>query len=143
MTPDQAARAVLRFDRDLARALQDAERESLRQAEQEAWDSSSGPFKLSTLKKMGHPYATRNPRPPLSAGVINTQSGAFRGNWRPTSSAWSSDELTNRLVNSDPVSEYMSGTSLMISRPIVERVEQRIAADREQRLEDGVRGVEP
>jgi hypothetical protein len=37
----------------------------------------------------------------------------------------------------------MSGTALMISRPIVERVEQRIAADREQRLEDGVRGVEP
>lgn len=82
---------------------------------------SSGGFKLSTLRLMGHPYSPRVNAPPLPPYIINMQTGQFYKGWRlrlaPNWAMVEHNEVSHRYwIMSSP-------TALMIARPIFQKVE--------------------
>lgn len=124
-----------RAERELVPALREAERQTMEQALQEADRLSQGPFSATQLRAMGHPYARRAPSPPQDPAIINEQSGTFRRSWGPILQHYAAGTLFTSVQNTAPYSGYLArGTSLMISRPLPQRVYERIRADRARRI---------
>lgn len=135
--PLAQASAVLRRKAEAIRArTRDAEADNAQRLLNVARAYSSGPFSTATLRRMGHPYARRNPRPPGNPAVVNVQSGRFRQSWRlvKTPSGW-------RVENLAPYAKYFSdrGTRRMIRRPILRGIGQAMRRQRERRLREAVR----
>lgn len=85
----------------------------------EAQALSSGPYSRARLAAMGHPYARRNPRPPMHPGVINAQTGSFRRSWLVEAPRLSRGEVVMAARNTDWKADLLiSGTGRMIPRPI-------------------------
>lgn len=99
-------------------------------ARQGAVSLSSGGYSLEALARLGHPYAKRHPNPPQDPAIINRQTGLFLRSWRTTPLERTLAGLGIKVVNDAPYADYLDqGTSLMIRRPIIERLEQRLAPD--------------
>jgi len=99
---------------------------------------SSGPYKLRTLRRMGYPYAVRNPRPPMDPGIINVQTGVFRRSWRKSIVSVGGN-ITMKVYNIDPKSRYMAGTSVMIERPVQRIALKPVMKQRKINLEHAIR----
>lgn len=97
-------------------------------------------YSLEQLRQMGHPYAKRNPRPPVAAHIINKQSGAVYAGWHRQVRR-NSDGATATVYNTAPHSGYLlSGPkSKMIRRPIMEEALRRTQAQRERNLRNARR----
>lgn len=95
-------------------------------------------FSLAQLRKMGHPYAVRNPRPPVRAHIINRQSGALYGAWRVNVKK-NPDGITCTVMNTAPWAKYMLGTKKMIARPILDEAVARTKAERDRNLHNARR----
>lgn len=96
---------------------------------------SSGPYTREQLRQLGHPYSTRNPRPPAPTGIINVATDVFRRNWKAEGGSWRGDTLESRVVNRSKVAEWLkTGTRRMIARPLPEMVLQQLG-DRRKRYE--------
>ena len=97
-------------------------------------------FSLPQLRSMGHPYAVRDPRPPVKPHIINRQSGAFYGAWhlRVLSNA---QGVFASVYNSAPWARYMvgGGKSKMIARPILDEALRRTQAQRDRNLRNARR----
>lgn len=79
-------------------------------------------YSTAELAAMGHPYATREPNPPMPPFLINKQSGALNEAWNMNTQR-TVDAVMAVIWNAAPYSGYMEGppyTSLMIRRPIVD-----------------------
>lgn len=144
-SPQEVAAEIGRRRRELPKALRQAERQTVEQAQAEAKRISQGQYKTAQLIAMGHPYSKRRPRPPDDPAIINFQSGdLFRG-WRRKTGNWSGGTLFSYVFNvSDHAAEIEAGgtsKSLQIARPIARRVQQRVRAQRLHRLEAAVRRV--
>jgi hypothetical protein len=138
-TPKQAEALLRRRAEQVDRAVRAAERENLRDALTIAQRLSSGPFAAAALRLMGHPYATRSPRPPVDPSIINVQTGRFRAAWTATGPFTSRGGLVSRLVNRSPYAVLlMAGTARMIARPIREAIQRRVRGLRYRRLRDAV-----
>lgn len=82
---------------------------------------SSGPFSLSALRQMDHPYATRHGSPLLDPSRINVQKGVFRSSWEASSGHdWA------QIRNDDPKTRFFFGTDKMFTRPIGGAVEMEL-----------------
>lgn len=124
-------RAADRLEGELIKA----ETATIAQARDEARALSGGPYTLAMLRAMGHPYARRNPKPPMHSGIINRQSGRFYKSWAARSPRVTGDGIASGLSNRAPYSGYLgSGTKRMIKRPTVELIYARIAAQRRARI---------
>ncbi len=77
-------------------------------------------FSLRDLRKMGHPYAVRAPRPPVRAHILNRQNGRLYQAWRVSVVRPNTDRVTATVYNTAPYSRYMLGTRYMIPRPILD-----------------------
>lgn len=107
------------FFRVLSGRIKLAQRDALRRTAADGLETaqrvSSGPFSLRRLRQMGHPYAKRDPRPPLHPGVINVQSGKFRRRWFARVNA-SKGEAS--VINQSETAKFLKGgTKRMIARP--------------------------
>ena len=95
-------------------------------------------YSLAQLRKMGHPYATRHPRPPIQAHIINKQSGRLYDSWRINIKP-NPDGMTATVFNTAPYSKYMMGTRYMIPRPILDEALERTKAERRRNLHNARR----
>ena len=82
--------------------------------------SSITDHSLDDLRRMGHPYAVRRPRPPHEAHIIHHQTGGrwlnFRAGWRATTKR-SGGNFELRFTNVSPVAAFLEfGTKFMIKR---------------------------
>lgn len=145
-------RAATAFDRN----IREAEERSGQEYERAAFRYSSGPFTLKQLRRMGHPYARRHPKPLLDPGVINVQSGAFRSAWRrdgPNDVAFLGSEanpfgasdrgLVTAIYNEDPKAAFLeqpdgAPASLMVQRPVDEKIAAAAEPERERRIERAI-----
>lgn len=122
MTVAQAKSSVKALQRDVRRELVWAADRALKGALADAKALSSGPFTLSQLRKMGHPYARRNAGTfSFAPAVINVQSGRFRQDWQADVPRVSDpgDVVRGRISNQNPVADYLQyGTRFMVARPI-------------------------
>jgi hypothetical protein len=97
---------------------------------------SSGGFSSAQLAAMGHPYAKRAPHPPQDPGIINRQSGTFLRSWRSSGLEYTLEGLGIRVFNEAPYADYLDkGTSLMILRPIIDRLDEELLPELISRLE--------
>lgn len=141
MTQDLELRQAPAFFDRLAQRLQErmtaAENQALDEVTEKARLLSSGPYSLQDLRRMGHPYAQRDPRPPLPAGIINVQSGEFISSWRRDGPRREGDDLVSVVYNvDDPVATWLEeGTIKMIARPLPAAAEVE-AADQVQQVRD-------
>lgn len=97
-------------------------------------------FSLKALRKMGHPYAVRDPRPPVQAHIINKQSGDLYGKWRINVKK-NSDGMTATVMNTSEHAKYMMGgpKSRMIPRPILDEAMKRTQDERRRNLRNARR----
>lgn len=88
---------------------------------------------LRHLRRMGHPYAVRDPRPPHPPYMIHSQSGRFRDRWQSDVVA-RGDNVEVRLVNRTRTRNkglallglLEEGTTKMIPRPIMAEVVRQL-----------------
>lgn len=101
-------------------AVEEAHNHTLQQGMQEAVKISSGPYSTAQLRADNHPYAKRDPRPPLPAYIINAQTGEFLAAWGVNDPQTVGDVTSSSLINNSPHGSYLrSGDkSLMIERPV-------------------------
>ncbi|MBB6053283.1 hypothetical protein [Armatimonas rosea] len=141
----ELAQAAESYPERLARAIVDAEQESLDDIEAEFRRRSEGTLTYSDLRRMGHPYARRDPQTPLDPAMLNTHSGELLAGYEQESIE-ADDEGTSGMVfnDSEHAHRIMSGgkgDSLMVERPIVEAVEDFIEAPRRERLQRAQQSV--
>jgi hypothetical protein len=105
---------------DLRRAAAAAIQSGFEYAKRE----SSGPFSLSALAAMDHPYAKRHGSPMLDPGRINIQTGDFYRGWNNSKPMAGDAIILGRIYNLDRVADFLKyGTRFMFARPIEQRVE--------------------
>ena len=121
------------FDAD----FRSAEERSVDDLYRTAVELSSGNLKPADLARMDHPYAKRHGTPKLNPGIINAQSGDFRGAWEQEAVKGEGDGLAGGIYNTDPKAEkwLQPGTKFMVARPVDAEVEDRVAPRREGRIE--------
>lgn len=139
VTPAEAAQHFYRAARALEKHIETAEEETLQEAYETAIRLSQGRYSLQKLARMGHPYARAHPRPPQDEAIINAQSRRFLMSWGKSRTVWNGDGTLSMLVNDAPHAKYLYGTSLMIPRPIVDRIAESVLVSRRRRLAEAVR----
>lgn len=97
-------------------------------------EQSSGTTTTKTLRRMGHPFARRDPQTPMDPSVINAQTGDYRDAWTQQPAEVTRSTVTVRVTNSDRAARFMGGTRRMVARPIIAAVKERLTADRHRRL---------
>jgi hypothetical protein len=137
MTPAQFAAKMARVERALTPRLVAAERETVRQALKAAVALSSGTLTEKDLAAQGHPYARRRPTSP-NPEVINVRTGLLRLSWRPEGPTAGPSGIVSRVYNTSPEAGFMTGTKLMIPRPIVAAVKKKVLPGRVKRLAKAV-----
>lgn len=146
MTPDQAARRLEQAAGGLAKAAERAAEQIARLAYQRAIWWSSGPLSAAQLRRMGRPYARRQPGN-VDPGGINVQTGRLLAGWvvAPVTDAPGGGRRVV-LYNAAPEARFMydtgdppaypdRGTRLMVGRPLPERVLADIAPRAEAIIE--------
>jgi hypothetical protein len=100
------AEALIGFFRRLADQLETevlaAENQALNEAYRIAVLISNGPYDARALARMGHPYAKRNPRPPLPPYIINRQTGRFEESWKINPPRRTSKGFVSSIENTAP-----------------------------------------
>lgn len=100
--------------------------ETIKEAQGMAKGLSQGTYKTVTLAEMGHPYASRRPRPPDDPAIINLQTGDFMRGWRRRTGNWSSGSLSCFVFNVSAHAALLEKAggpgSLQIARPLVMRL---------------------
>lgn len=140
MTPQQGAQEIRKRMRALKEELRKAEGATIRHGELLGKRMSEGPYSSARLARMGHPYATRRPNPPMHPAIINRQRGVFWRSWRRDLGQWRGGTLISFVFNIDPKARLlMHGTRKMIARPIKPVLEGWIAQDRIGRLQMAMR----
>lgn len=91
------------------------------------------------LRRMGHPYAVRDPRPPVRAHIINRQNGLLYQSWRTSNVRTGTDKTVATVYNTAPYSRYMMGTTKMIARPILSEAMSRTRVERERNINNARR----
>lgn len=124
------AGAASRLERELMRS----ERRMLERGNEIARGVSSGPYSLAMLAAMGHPYARRDPNPPMGgeAGIINVQTGEFRGAWQTSGPRRMLGAIRSQIVNRSSQARWMHGTKFMIERPVWRVVTRLLRGPRRQ-----------
>ena len=90
---------------------------------------------LVTLAIMGHPYATRNPRPPQDPAFINRQSGEFNKSFYRTSPKLIGDKIVSDVLSSSRKAEMLLlGTPKMIMRPYMNKIHGRYEQELVERI---------
>ena len=92
------------------------------------------------LRKLGHPYAKRDPRPPVRAHILNKQAGLLYSSWKVNVRRYP-DGATVSVVNTAPYAKYMTaeGTTKMIGRPIFDEALKRTQEQRQRNLHNARR----
>jgi len=115
---------------ELDRAMRLVERESAGEALKIARELSSGRFSAAQLALLSHPYRIGG-HPPQDPAIINWQTGEFYRGWRVIGPRAAGGTLTTKLVNESPQARALErGTSRMIARPILIRIQERVQARR-------------
>jgi hypothetical protein len=140
VTPAEVAQA-LRRKRDALRAnVLAAEEVTVKQAIGAAVVLSSGTLTEKDLAAQGHPYARRRPTSPHPE-VINAQTGLLRASWRWDGPKWTGGGVVSRVYNTSREAGFMTGTRLMIPRPIVEAVKKKVLPGRARRLRKALKAA--
>ena len=103
--------------------LLSSEAATLKEAKAQAVLFSSGTLTTATLRRMGHPYAVRNPTAP-DPDKINVQTGVFRAAFNTQGPTISVGAITSSVSNGSLVAGYLAnGTRFMIARPLAVKVQ--------------------
>ncbi len=97
---------------------------------------SSGPYSAARLAQLGHPYRIGG-SPPQDPAIINRQTPrtgeGFRDAWRIEPTRKRGEGLSTRIVNTKPYAAFLlGGTSKMIPRPILGRMQERLRPARQR-----------
>lgn len=123
--PAQCAAELGRRRRQCEKDVKAVLKSEITAAKKFAMSLSKGSISSLALARMGHPYATRNPRPPQPTEIINRQTGLFLNSFVTQSKTSNgTGEMWAWLVNTAPEAKYLvSGTHKMIVRPIDKAVQ--------------------
>ena len=118
--PKQCADEIKARMEETKKLVKAAMKDEIKAAMKFAKSMSKGKYKSVQLARMGHPYATRNPRPPAPTELINRQTGKFLNSFKTDSNLNAINGNWRALLeNSSPEAHYLiSGTKTMIERPI-------------------------
>lgn len=141
----QLAQAAESYPERLAAAVVAAEQETLDDAERELKRRSEGTLTYAEMRRMGHPYARRDPQTPLDPAMLNTHSGELLRGYEMEEVTASEDGTFGSVFNNSEHAQWImsggQGNSLMIERPIVQAVEDLIWEPRRERLQRAQQSV--
>lgn len=140
-SPAQIARIIEQRAAALQPRLVKAETASAQEALAEGRArSTTQHYSLAQLRRMGHPYAKRRPRPPMYVGIINRQSGKFVAGWE-SDTFESFGSIVSRVRNRSEHARFMLGKGFMVERPIWKIVKMAANRHRRERLRKAVKGA--
>lgn len=150
MTIREAQRLFERMEQQVDDAAERGFRKVLDRGLALARRQTSGRRSLSELRRRDHPYAKRHGSPLLDPAKVNSQSGDLLSRWFPAGQFGASTQVLGKgdkmpgrvlgsgardlrgaIVNDDPVTEYLEGTTVMFRRPVAEAVEKKLEAEAE------------
>jgi hypothetical protein len=147
MTYEEFARWIKRLGPRLAVEVARAEAANVKAAKRIAVRLSSGGVPTAWLSHLGHPYAKGFGGAGLDPSIANKQSDAFRSAWLtyPPATNLATGAIETRLVNTSqeahwfdprprPVGIGKDGTRYTKDRPLVQRVIDENAPERERLL---------
>lgn len=135
---NKLADTMRQHGRDVPRAYADADKKYAKDVVKKARQFTQTEFyTLAELRDMGHPYATRNPRPPMRPHVLSAHSRELHGSWA-WNFGWTGDGWRVTVYNSAPHAKYMRGTKYMIARPVLEEAFKRTASLRKRRRQRSI-----
>ena len=128
-------RSLSELEKNLIAEIEKAEMATATEARRVAiLQFSSGTNTLDELAEAGHPYATRAPNPAYTPAVINGNR-MFREDWQQPEQHSYGGHLVTMVVNTDPNTEYLFGTSKMVDRSgMLEQIEILMQPTREKNL---------
>lgn len=139
--PAFAAQVLRQVARQIPIELRKAEAGNAKTARDIAVKLSSGTITTQKLRRMGHPYAVRDPQTPLRPDIINKQTGVFRDSWKAGQPETHFGALVTRVQNVASYSGFMRGTRTLIPRPIVEEIEQELQPVRKERIQQAIKAA--
>lgn len=134
----QIGKKALEIAKNIAEEIKASEQVTVQHALSIARVLSSGRLTGAQLARMGHPYRIGGTAPQDPA-IINRQTGAFFRGWRIVGPEAKGGNLSTRLVNDAPHAALLfGGTQKMVARPILERIDQLVAARRAANFRDAI-----
>ena len=138
---DMFSRKILKMNAEVLKELSSIGRTMT----EKAVELSSGTMSLATMRRRGHPYSRRRPQiTGMAAGIINVQSGRFRGSWRfKVARAFDKTHLV--LFNVSPEAKFLppqrqyQGRSRMVVRPIPRRILNETRSQRSAAIKRAIR----
>lgn len=160
MTIREAQRLFERMDQQVDDATERGFKKVLDRGLALARKQTSGRRSLSELRRRDYPYAKRHGSPRLDPAKVNSQSGDLLSRWFPAGQFGASTQVLGKgdkmpgrvlgsgtrdlrgsIVNDDPVTEFLEGTTIMFPRPVAEAVEKKLEAEAESIVAKAVQGV--
>lgn len=121
----------------LAAAVVAAEQESLDEAQRQLLRQSEGQLSPADMRRMGHPFARRDPQTPIDPAVINVGAGDFLRGYFQEPVVASEQGTEGAVINDSESAGWIAsgghGKSRMVERPIIEVVSERIKKPRRER----------
>lgn len=143
MKPSEARTRIQNIARKLPKCIRQAEIRVNARAKKGVIALSSGPYKLITLRKMGHPYSAARPNPPADPAIINVQTGNFRRSWSVKTGSFNGGTMRSFVINDSPEAGFLmaggSADSRMMQRPIKNAVKIFIRSYRIGYIREGIR----
>jgi len=122
----------------IMRELGKAELRTLQYGQDLAIQLSQGPFKLRQLRKMGHPYSTKDPRPPLPTAIVNEQTGEYKDSWE-VEMFYGFGDTFGELRNTSPNAHFLEGgTERMIAHSPFEILEKKMEPVRQRNIQQAL-----
>jgi hypothetical protein len=120
----------------IVRAVVASDTEMLAEAKKLLIEQTSGDVSTTMLRRMGHPFAVRNPQPSPPADIINSQreGGGLNEHWQEQPVVVTGSQTSGKVINTDPIAGFMLGTDLMVKRDVVGAVKKKIRRQRKECL---------
>lgn len=146
---EQAAQGFAALETRLLLAVRTAESLTLTRARYELEQASRGTYTPRQLRQMDHPYARRHGQALRDPAILNQRSGLLARSWRVLSvrairrgpRRGTRGSVINRSSSAGWIASGGKGSSKMVQRPIIERVERRISGPRQERIQNAIRSV--
>lgn len=115
-----------------------AEQESLDEAQKLLLRQSEGELSPADMRRMGHPFARRDPQTPIDPSVINVGAGDFLHGYFQEPVEATEQGTEGAVVNDSESAGWLAsgghGKSKMVERPIVAVVTERVNEPRRERV---------
>jgi len=144
-TPEEIAKEIRKRANALRTEAEAGIKEMAAVTMAQAKKDSLGPYTTPMLVRMGHPYAKRDPRPPMPPFYINIQTGNLYRSWQKrygASAGAYQGTILATVFNTSPEAGWLErGNGPSIKRPLPHLVVVQVGAQFRSHMQQRIKGA--